>query len=141
MTAPIFRGTLDRPTLAGLGRLLDRLAAAAVAAGLADAPRRRVLLAADELVSNVLNYREGRDRPRVELVLSRTADGGLRLEVEDDGPRFDPFAATDPRTDQGLEERPIGGLGLLLVRSLAAEGSYERRGEHNRVVLEFGAPS
>ena len=70
MSDPIFRGGLDRPTLAGLGRLLDRLAAAAVAAGVADAPRRKLLLAADELVSIVLNHREGRDRPRVSLTLS-----------------------------------------------------------------------
>lgn len=139
MTEVIFRGALDRPTLAGLGRLLDRLAAAAVAAGVADAPRRKLLLAADELVSNVLNHREGRDRPRVEIVLAKSAGGALRLEIEDDGPRFDPFAVADPATDQALEDRPIGGLGLLLVRSLAAAGSYQRRGERNRVVLEFGA--
>jgi len=133
---PIFRGALDRPTLAGLGRLLDRLAEAAVVAGVADAPRRKLLLAADELVSNVLNHREGRDRPRVSLTLSRSG-GGLRLEIEDDGPRFDPFAVADPKTDLSLEERPIGGLGLLLVRTLAAEGRYERRCERNRVVLDF----
>ena len=70
------------------------------------------------------------------LTLSRSG-GGLRLEIEDDGPRFDPFAVADPETDLSLEERPIGGLGLLLVRTLAAEGRYERRGERNRVVLDF----
>jgi serine/threonine-protein kinase RsbW len=138
VSGAIFAGALDRPTLAGLGRLLDRLAAAAVAAGVADGPRHRVLLAADELVSNVLNHREGRDRPRVNLRLESVA-GGVRLEIEDDGPRFDPFSVADPATDQTLEDRPIGGLGLLLVRTLAAEGRYERRGERNVVTLDFAA--
>ncbi len=46
----------------------------------------------------------------------------------------------DPATDLALEERPIGGLGLLLVRTLAAEGRYERRGERNVVTLDFAAP-
>jgi serine/threonine-protein kinase RsbW len=138
MSGTIFAGALDRPTLAGLGRLLDRLAAAAVAAEVADGPRRRLLLAADELVSNVLNHREGRDRPRVNLRLEAVA-GRVRLEIEDDGPRFDPFAVADPATDLALEDRPIGGLGLLLVKTLAAEGRYERRGERNVVTLDFAA--
>ena len=136
MSLQIFRGALDRPTLAGLGRLLDRLAAAATTAGVADGPRRALLLAADELVSNVLTHREGRDRPRVSLTLTAMPDG-LRLEIEDDGPRFDPFAAAAPDTGLPLEDRPIGGLGLLLVKSLAAEGRYERRGEWNVVTLDF----
>jgi len=140
LSGEIFRGSLDRPTLAGLGRLLDRLAAAATAAGVADGPRRALLLAADELVSNVLNHREGRDRPRVNLKLTPIRDG-LRLEIEDDGPRFDPFAAAPPDTGLALEERPIGGLGLLLVKSLAAQGRYERRGPWNVVTLDFPTAS
>lgn len=76
MSGPIFEGSLDRPTLAGLGRLLDALAQALAAAEVADRPRQAVMIAADELVSNVLNHREGRDRPRVELRVERTEPAG-----------------------------------------------------------------
>jgi serine/threonine-protein kinase RsbW len=135
----LFRGRLDRPTLAGLGRLLDRLADAMAGAGVADSHRRSVGLVADELVSNVLNHREGRDRPHVEIGLRRGPDGGLVLEIADDGPRFDPFSQADPQTDLALEARPVGGLGLLLVKSLCAERAYERRAERNLVTLVFPA--
>lgn len=135
----LFRGRLDRPTLAGLGRLLDRLADAMAGAGVSDSQRRSVGLVADELLSNVLNHREGRDRPHVEIALRRRADAGLELEIADDGPGFDPFSQADPRTDLALEARPVGGLGLLLVKSLCAERSYERRGERNFATLVFPA--
>lgn len=137
MSEEIFGGRLDRPTLAGLGRLLDALAEAMAEAAIEGKPRHDVLLATDELVSNVLNHREGRDKPEVEVRLGRLPDGALELEIADDGPQFDPFARAAPDTDARLEERAIGGLGIHLARTLARAAVYRRDGGRNRSRLEF----
>lgn len=137
----LFRGSLDRPTLAGLGRLLDRLAEAMARAGVATRSAQSISIAADELASNVLNHREGRDKPHLDLVLRRREDGALELELIDDGPEFDPFAVAAPDVTLGLEERPIGGLGIHLARRLASGASYRRGDDRNRVELRFDPPA
>lgn len=139
MNEEIFRGRLDRPTLAGLGRLLDALAAGMEASGVVGRSRQSILIAADELVSNVLNHREGRDRPGVELRLERRDGGRLELEIVDDGREFDPFARAAPDTDLPLAEREVGGLGIHLARTLSESVGYRREGERNRTTLVFGA--
>jgi len=136
MSESVFAGSLDRPTLAGLGRLLDALAAALSAAEVADGPRRALLIAADELVSNVLNHREGRDRPRVDLRVERAEpEGSLALEIVDDGREFDPFSRPAPETDAPLADRAVGGLGIHLARSLAQSVSYRREPDRNITTL------
>lgn len=135
MTAPRIRRRVAPPTLvavAAAGAALDRWAAAS---GLADERRRELLLAYDELASNVANHARRATELVIEARLRRRR--GAVLVVVDDGARFDPLARTAPRTDQPLAERPIGGLGIHLVRALAERVRYERRGRRNRLVVDF----
>jgi len=55
--------------------------------------------------------------------------------VTDDGPAFDPLGAPEPDMSLGVEERPVGGLGIALVRKLMDETEYERRDGKNRLRL------
>ena len=59
----------------------------------------------------------------------------LSFELRDKGVPFDPTAAPDPDTALSAEERPIGGLGILLVRKLMDSVSYSRQGEHNVLIM------
>ena len=45
------------------------------------------------------------------------------------------LAAPDPDTSLAIEDRPIGGLGIGLVRRLMDETEYERREGKNRLRL------
>jgi len=51
--------------------------------------------------------------------------------VEDDGKPFDPLQAPPPDLSLPLERRPIGGLGIHLIRNLMDEVSYARVGGRN----------
>ena len=47
------------------------------------------------------------------------------IEIVDDGPRFDPLEdAPLPDPDAPLEDRPVGGLGVHLVRTMMDEMTY-----------------
>lgn len=50
---------------------------------------------------------------------------------------FDPDEGPQPNIDATLEDRLIGGLGLLLVREVSDAFRYVRDGEHNiyRILL------
>lgn len=61
--------------------------------------------------------------------------GVLTVEIVDGGRPFDPTLSSAPDTDAPLDARPIGGLGIHLVKSLAASMDYRR--EQNRNHLRF----
>ena len=88
-------------------------------------------LALEELLSNVIRhgYPQG-GRHEIELVM-RVSAQSVELRIEDDGRPFDPLRAPAPELDLPLAERPVGGLGIHLVRGMVSEMRYERRGERN----------
>ena len=58
----------------------------------------------------------------------------VTVTLTDDGTPFDPFSQPEPDTTLSVEERPIGGLGIHLVREMMDDVSYQRRDGHNVVV-------
>jgi serine/threonine-protein kinase RsbW len=97
--------------------------------------RRSVNVALDELLANERLYgMEGRDACSVAVEVELDEER-LTVTIDDDGPPFDPFSQAAPDTTLSVDERPIGGLGIYLVRELMDEVRYERRDGHNVVVL------
>ena len=98
----------------------------------------RLNLMLEELVSNVINYslQMMGDNPMLEVRLF-LKDGFVVAQLEDNGASFNPFDdAPEADTSSALEERPIGGLGVLLTKKLADDYAYERINGHNRVILQ-----
>ncbi len=102
---------------------------------LPEAVRRSVSVALDELLANELSHgMAGRDACLVTVEVELDQER-VTVTITDDGPPFDPFRQAAPDTTLSVDERPIGGLGIHLVRELMDEVSYQRRDEHNVVVL------
>ena len=92
-------------------------------------------LALEEAVVNVMNYayREGTTG---EILVGATAEPGqLRFTIADSGVPFDPTQAREPDLDSNAEERPIGGLGIHLVRQLVDAVQYRRTDGQNILTL------
>ena len=92
-------------------------------------------LAIEELATNCIKY--GYDDAEthiigVELELSPAC---LTVTITDDGHPFNPLELPEPDTNLPIEERPIGGLGIHLLRKLSSEMRYERADGKNRVTL------
>lgn len=96
-------------------------------------------LVIEELLTNTIKY--GYDDADTHWI-ALTLDLGqpVRLRIEDDGHAFDPLGqATDVALDAPVETRPIGGLGLHMVRSRAASMRYQRVDGMNRLNIELAA--
>jgi serine/threonine-protein kinase RsbW len=95
-----------------------------------------VNLALEEIVVNTISY--GYADPHehcidVEVIVQ---DGWLVVRVEDDARPFDPTDRPAPDVAKALEDRPVGGLGIHLVRGLFDAVEYQRRGAQNVLVLK-----
>ncbi len=100
------------------------------------AERARLLVVLEELFTNAVNhgYPGGRAAGRIDITLA-VAGAALTIAFSDDGRPFDPLARTPPDLDRPATERPIGGLGLRLLRAFVDEARYCRRDGRNHLVL------
>ncbi len=90
-------------------------------------------LALEELFMNVVMHGSAAGSRRcVEVSLTLGADN-LTMTMEDDGPGFDPLSLPAPDVTASLEDRPVGGLGVFLVRQLMDTVTYARVGGRNQL--------
>jgi len=104
------------------------------AAGLAPAAMQPFELALEEIFMNVVMHGSEPGRtPSVEVCLDSGPAGTVSMTVEDDGLAFDPLSLPTPDLSVGIDQRPIGGLGVFLVRQMMDAVSYQRVGVRNQL--------
>ncbi|MGC2854881.1 ATP-binding protein [Novispirillum sp. DQ9] len=130
---------LDLP--AELPRVAEVQALVEAACEAADMPPGKTFklsMAVEELLTNVVTHGAARagDRPvRMSATVGRAGDA-LVVELSDDAPAFDPFKdAKAAALDASIDDRPIGGLGVHLVRTMVDEVTYAHRDGRNVVTL------
>ena len=127
---------------ARIGELTAAVETTLAVAGVDRASIHDARLIVEELASNAIVHGEAGADTRLQLRLQ--LDGArLLLELDDNGPAFDPTTAPAPDLSAPAEQRPVGGLGLHLVRSLAHSLDYRRHDGRNlvRVTLRIDAPT
>jgi anti-sigma regulatory factor (Ser/Thr protein kinase) len=123
--------------LAELPRIVAFATQFAERAGLPAQDLWRLLVVLDELFSNIVRHGYeglGPDRGHIDLLLF-FSDGCLGIELTDDGRPFDPLAVESAELDCPAAQRPIGRLGIPIVRNLVDQARYVRQGERNRLFL------
>nr|WP_246526879.1 ATP-binding protein [Plastoroseomonas hellenica] len=119
---------------------LDAIEAHLLDAGAAAPEAMQLRLVAEEIVTNIARcaWPEGDVRQfAVELATEARPDGlHVRMTTVDDGMPFDPTNQPPPDIDAGLDEREVGGLGMLLVREMTDGQHYAREGGQNRFSVE-----
>jgi len=98
---------------------------------------RNMHLVLDEILTNIISY--GYDNGGEHHIIARfnLERGHWTVAVEDDGKPFNPLDAPEPDTNQLLEERPIGGLGIHLVRKNVDELEYRRQKDKNILIMKL----
>ena len=106
--------------------------------------RGDVRLIVEELASNAIAYGgiDGTDVGQHELSVNIAIAGDLlTLEFRDEGAPFDPLSAPPPDLEADIMDRPIGGLGLYLIRQIAEETHYRRVDGANLLRVSLRIPA
>lgn len=107
---------------------------AAQDAGFDDSETYHVQLAVDEACSNIIEHGcHGRCDQEIEITCSDSAES-FRIMIRDHGQSFDPNISELPTPSASLEDRPVGGLGIYMMRRLMDELHYETLGEAGNVL-------
>jgi anti-sigma regulatory factor (Ser/Thr protein kinase) len=120
-----------------LGSVTEFVRTGAQEADLPELQMRQLELLIEEIFVNISRYSYPENAPgSVTVTYAVPKPGELSIEVVDQGIEFDPLAAPAPNLTLDLEQRPIGGLGIFLLKTFAGSLSYRREEGWNR--LKFG---
>lgn len=93
----------------------------------------RMQIVADEIWSNIVHYSGAIE---ASVILRREGDT-IFMDFTDDGVQYNPLDAETPDTTLCVEDRPIGGLGLHMVRKMTSSMEYKYIEGKNMLTLGF----
>ena len=122
---------------ADLQRLMDEVETLLEARAVSAKRQFAVRLALEELLSNVIKYAYT-DAGVHAISLKIEPEEPFSLTIEDDGKPFDPLEnAPPPVLDGPVEDRPIGGLGLHILKQMGLKLDYRRKNNRNVLRVVF----
>ena len=94
--------------------------------------RRQIDVAIDELFGNIARYAYSPDVGKATVRFSVEEDPlEVTITFIDNGIPFNPLEKSNPDTHLSAEERPIGGLGIFLVKKSMELVEYEYKNGQN----------
>jgi len=86
----------------------------------------KINIAIEEIFVNIASYAYEKDTGEVEIACE-IFEKPLKVEISflDSGKEFNPLAYAEPDTLLALEDRKVGGLGILLTKKLMDGVKYE----------------
>ena len=94
-------------------------------------------VAVDELFANIAHYAynptTGYATVRVDVKNDPLA---VEISFVDNGVPYDPLARQDPDTTLSIDDRPIGGLGILIVKKSMDAVNYEYKDGKNILTIK-----
>ena len=94
----------------------------------------QICVAAEEIYVNIASYAYAPETGNA-VIRMTVADGTAEIEFRDRGTAFDPLAKADPDVTLAAEERPIGGLGIFMVKKSMDEVLYRREDGENILTI------
>ena len=94
-----------------------------------------VQLALDEVVTNIVEYGYDDDDKHLIDIKFILNEQSLKIIIIDDAKPYNILDKKDPDTSQSLDEKPIGGLGIYLVKRLMTNIDYDYRDGKNHLLL------
>jgi len=92
-------------------------------------------LVIEEAVVNTINYGYDDDKEHLIELSFVLREGELSVTICDDGKAFDATIQKEPDVTLSAEDRPIGGLGIHLIRKLMDKVEYRRENKRNYLTM------
>ena len=118
-----------------LSRLQEFIEEIGEAKGLDPGTVSQINLALEEAVTNVILYAYPEGTDGLVEIEARAGEKALEFVITDEGAPFDPTTRKDADIHASLENRPIGGLGIHLIRHIMDSVRYERANGKNILTI------
>ena len=118
-----------------LTRLYEFLDLHTSAYGLEEQLTMQIKLALEEVVTNVILYAYPNKKDQDIRIDMNYGNKQLAIVITDKGTPFNPLEMKEPDITLPPEERPIGGLGIYLVKQLRTEVTYSRSSGKNILTM------
>lgn len=125
MTTYCMHIAAELENLADIRRFIEE---SATALGVPPATVREMVLATDEVATNIVVHGYRGQGGIIEIEIERDGEA-LLIFLRDTAAPFDPASIATPNIDLPLEERTPGGLGIYLVRQIVDELRHRSRPE------------
>ena len=93
-------------------------------------------LALEEAIANIIMYAYPPQEQHDIILKVTVTENQLIFLLTDNGLSFDPTQVEEVDISLSIEERPIGGLGIFLIRSIMNEVSYQRLDGENHLIMK-----
>ena len=121
-------------TSEGVGTLCDEVAKELADIGIDEAHIDRVRLICEEVAANIAFHAYEGTKGIGELDLCVNVSQ-ICLTFSDSGPQFNPLEKKDPNINLSADERPIGGLGIYMVKKTADKIFYAYQEARNVLLI------
>ena len=118
-----------------LARLQDQLESLGREHGFPSKVLHDIQLAVEEHLTNILHYAFADQTDHKIAIRLLVDDSDFRIEVEEDGRPFNPLAHPTPDLSQPLDARPIGGLGIHMIKKSMDRLEYRRVADKNVLTM------
>lgn len=96
----------------------------------------KLQVAMEEMVTNVIFYAYPKGTT-ADISLTAESDGKeVTFILSDTGKPFDPTAKEDADTETNPMDREQGGMGILIVKNIMNEVTYQRLGDMNQLTMK-----
>ena len=116
-----------RAVMEEMDHMTDYVVDAAQQAGMSELETKRLRLAVEEVAANIVNY-SGATSIRL---VAAVDNGQLVVTIMDNGQPFDPTTADATDLSIPADQRPPGGMGIVLLRQMTDSQEYEYRSGRN----------
>lgn len=93
-------------------------------------------LALEEHLTNVISHGYGPGKSGTITVRFSLEPSNLRVEIADDATPFNPLEAPEVDTSLPIEDKPLGGLGVHMIRKCVDGLAYRRLGDRNVLIMQ-----
>lgn len=92
-------------------------------------------LVLEEAFTNVVQYAFKDKESHEILLITEKREDEVVITMIDDGVPYDPTEKSDPDINLSAEDRPIGGLGIFLIKKTMDKVDYYRKEDKNHLIM------